>query len=321
MSRVPSLFHRVILNMGNKQGKHSSKDIIEEITRFEDGLDEAKLNAVFGYFARSDIKCGEEPKLTIAEMHKLLKKTLKYNKIYSQKDVELWLKTIPRTDDGLYIPRSHFTKEYAEARKKSQVESKLHTRVENEEGVNVSPTVSQAQSLSTPGLERFLFPQNRGFLGLSHETQGVWSGDYTFVQLADPQIGFLSAMLTQNVPRKWLSPTHVMFMGSVSHAEKEVGREAIPDAEPLSLNEMYELELEHSRMSIRAVNAMRPKPAFMVVCGDLVHAYPMDRPAPNHWAEQVQHFKQIFSQVDPDIALVNLANRSFLSVFSKFALW
>eukprot|EP00966_Prymnesium_polylepis_P239423 5536893-Prymnesium_polylepis.1 len=49
---------------------------------------------------------------------------------------------------------------------------------------------------------------------------------------------------------------------------------------------------------------MTPRPAFAVVCGDLVHAYPATQ-AEQH-AAQVATFKDIFREIHRDIALVCL---------------
>lgn len=48
---------------------------------------------------------------------------------------------------------------------------------------------------------------------------------------------------------------------------------------------------------------MRPRPRFVVVCGDLVHAYPWEKPA---YDRQVRDFKRVMRKIDPSIPLVCL---------------
>lgn len=59
-------------------------------------------------------------------------------------------------------------------------------------------------------------------------------------------------------------------------------------------------EIELSKKLVSAVHQMEPKPAFMIICGDLCHAYPGDPLR----REQVRDFKRIFGKLDPEVKLL-----------------
>jgi hypothetical protein len=160
---------------------------------------------------------------------------------------------------------------------------------------------------------RFLLAQNRKFEGLGPEEQAKWKEGFTFVQLADTQLGFLSSVAAgerigreqgQKIGARWLHPTSVLS----GWGEEANLHTVVPELASLSPEEIYGLEVQHTRRAVTAVNSMRPRPAFVVVCGDLVNAYPFadSKPEPNSNAEQVAHIKQLLDAVDDDIPLVCL---------------
>ena len=52
---------------------------------------------------------------------------------------------------------------------------------------------------------RFLRARGRGFLGFDYEAEGEWKGDFTFVQLADTQLGMLNRDTSWGQEREQLS--------------------------------------------------------------------------------------------------------------------
>lgn len=68
-----------------------------------------------------------------------------------------------------------------------------------------------------------------------------WSGPFCFIQAADPQLGLMKA---------WR------------------------DGDCDSGGEEWAEEVELTKQAVEAVNHLRPRPRFMVLCGDLVHAMP-----------------------------------------------
>lgn len=90
-----------------------------------------------------------------------------------------------------------------------------------------------------------------------------WQGDFTFIQLADPQFGMLNN------------------------------------------NDSWEVEVEFLSRAIQVINVMQPMPRFVVVCGDLVNAFPdKDTKQKGTQAEQVKDFKAVVSQLRPEIVPV-----------------
>jgi len=75
-------------------------------------------------------------------------------------------------------------------------------------------------------------------------------------------------------------------------------------------NISWETERVYSRSAIAVIN--RLKPVFVVVCGDLVNAYPVfDTSHPNYpsntdpiFDAQVHDFKEDYSLIDPSVMLV-----------------
>ena len=105
---------------------------------------------------------------------------------------------------------------------------------------------------------RALVPDRR-FAGLDATAgEAHWSGDFSFVQLADPQLG--------------------MYRD----------------------NARWEEEVAYLRAAARFVNRVRPK--FVVVCGDLIHAFP--HADPDLRRRQTDAFKEALAEVDESIPLV-----------------
>ncbi|XP_041468404.1 serine/threonine-protein phosphatase CPPED1-like [Lytechinus variegatus] len=104
--------------------------------------------------------------------------------------------------------------------------------------------------------------KDRKYEGLDDNEKG-WKGPFCFIQGADPQYGMIDDMSGKK-PITW------------------------------------QAEIELTRKAIAAINRMKPKPKFFVVCGDLVHAMPDD----NQKEEQEADFLKEFAKVDPSIPLV-----------------
>lgn len=65
--------------------------------------------------------------------------------------------------------------------------------------------------------------------------------------------------------------------------------------------EVDELEKKMCRAAVEQINKLRPRPAFAIVCGDLVNAYPLDA---EQQKIQIKDFKDITAKICKDIALV-----------------
>eukprot|EP00088_Acartia_fossae_P001366 TRINITY_DN10528_c0_g1_i2.p1 TRINITY_DN10528_c0_g1~~TRINITY_DN10528_c0_g1_i2.p1 ORF type:complete len:304 (+),score=49.40 TRINITY_DN10528_c0_g1_i2:42-953(+) len=66
----------------------------------------------------------------------------------------------------------------------------------------------------------------------------------------------------------------------------------------------WDQEIELSRLAVKKMNEMRPRPAFFIVCGDLVDAFP-DK-YPDIRASQVRDLKAEFANLDPEIPMICL---------------
>lgn len=73
------------------------------------------------------------------------------------------------------------------------------------------------------------------------DAEHEWTGPFCFIQAADPQLGLMKA---------WRD------------GDCDGGGDEWAD------------EVELTKQAVEAVNQLRPKPRFMVLCGDLVHAMP-----------------------------------------------
>ncbi|XP_061405568.1 serine/threonine-protein phosphatase CPPED1 isoform X4 [Lethenteron reissneri] len=105
---------------------------------------------------------------------------------------------------------------------------------------------------------------------LPRRPAGEWQGSFLFVQGADPQLGLM---------KEWES-------GVVSAAGGDEWAE----------------ELRLARAAVAAVNRMRPRPRFLVLCGDLVHAMPGQA----NRAAQEEDLRAALCELDPAIPLVLL---------------
>lgn len=80
------------------------------------------------------------------------------------------------------------------------------------------------------------------YSSVSHtDAERQWSGPFCFIQAADPQLGLMKA---------W--------------------RDCNCDSD----GDEWAEEVELTKQAVEAVNHLRPRPRFMVLCGDLVHALP-----------------------------------------------
>lgn len=116
------------------------------------------------------------------------------------------------------------------------------------------------------------------------EDDTLWKESFYFIQAADCQFGMIDNFVKKLPDPKW------------------------------------DEEIELSKRVVAACNIMRPKPKFMVICGDLVDAFPGKR----NRDEQVKDFKRIFSMLDPDIPLVcvcgnhDIGNRPTLESLEEY---
>uniref|UniRef100_A0A3P8RXI9 Serine/threonine-protein phosphatase CPPED1 n=1 Tax=Amphiprion percula TaxID=161767 RepID=A0A3P8RXI9_AMPPE len=94
-----------------------------------------------------------------------------------------------------------------------------------------------------------------------------WKGPFCFIQAADPQLGLMKA---------WR------------------------DGDCDGGGEEWAEEVELTKQAVEAVNQLRPRPKFMVLCGDLVHAMP-DTPFRDG---QERDLKAALKGTDPSIPLV-----------------
>lgn len=95
----------------------------------------------------------------------------------------------------------------------------------------------------------------------TYEKEGEWRGPFWFMQAADTQLGMIDSYINQN-----------------------------------KINPNWDKEKELCKKLVFAANSANPKPRFLVICGDLVDAYPISLKS-----AQVKDFKSIFSQLHTDI--------------------
>ncbi|XP_074518875.1 serine/threonine-protein phosphatase CPPED1 [Halichoeres trimaculatus] len=113
----------------------------------------------------------------------------------------------------------------------------------------------------------FLRAQHRTFRGLTEDVERKWTGPFCFIQAADPQLGLMKA---------WR-------MGDCDGGGDE-----------------WAEEVELTKQAVEAVNKLVPRPKFMVLCGDLVHAMPDT----SFREEQEQDLKAALKGTDPSIPLL-----------------
>ncbi|XP_028990863.1 serine/threonine-protein phosphatase CPPED1 [Betta splendens] len=113
----------------------------------------------------------------------------------------------------------------------------------------------------------FLRAKHRTFSGLTEDVEHEWTGPFYFIQAADPQLGLMKA---------WR------------------------DGDCDGGGDEWAEEVELTKQAVEAVNQLRPRPRFMVLCGDLVHAMP-----DTQFREgQERDLKAALSGTDPSIPLV-----------------
>ncbi|XP_071319567.1 serine/threonine-protein phosphatase CPPED1 isoform X2 [Trachinotus anak] len=113
----------------------------------------------------------------------------------------------------------------------------------------------------------FLRAKHRAFSGLTEDAEREWTGPFCFIQAADPQLGLMKA---------WR------------------------DGDCDGGGDEWAEEVELTKQAVEAVNQLRPRPRFMVLCGDLVHAMP-DTPFREG---QERDLKAALKGADPSIPLV-----------------
>ncbi|XP_072229417.1 serine/threonine-protein phosphatase CPPED1 isoform X1 [Leuresthes tenuis] len=115
--------------------------------------------------------------------------------------------------------------------------------------------------------DMFLRAKHRTFSGLTEGAESKWTGPFCFIQAADPQLGLMKA---------WRD-------GDCDEAGDE-----------------WAEEVELTKLAVGAVNQLRPKPRFMALCGDLVHAMP----GTSFREDQERDLKAALKGTDPSIPLV-----------------
>ena len=102
---------------------------------------------------------------------------------------------------------------------------------------------------------------------------------FYFVQAADTQLG-----LMYNYPAERRAGTG-----------GEVLQPRYPDSD-------WAQEMELCRQSVDILNNLQPRPAFFIVCGDLVDAFGDQYPSIRE--NQEKDFKEVFSHLSPDIPMI-----------------
>lgn len=92
------------------------------------------------------------------------------------------------------------------------------------------------------------------------EKEREWRGPFFFIQAADPQLGLMKA---------W--------------------REGDCDGG----GDEWDEEVHLTRQVVEAINTMSPRPQFMVLCGDLVHAMPGRRKTHTHILQMSPHTSRL----------------------------
>ncbi|XP_058568070.1 serine/threonine-protein phosphatase CPPED1 isoform X2 [Neofelis nebulosa] len=99
------------------------------------------------------------------------------------------------------------------------------------------------------------------------EKEREWKGPFYFIQGTDPQFGLMKAWST----------------GNCDSGGDEWGQ-----------------EIRLTEQAVQAVNKLKPRPRFFVLCGDLIHAMPG-----TPWRkEQTADLQRVLARVDSDIPLV-----------------
>lgn len=116
-------------------------------------------------------------------------------------------------------------------------------------------------------MEQFLvLAQNRQFLPFYGEEERRWNEPFFFIQAADTQFGMQEKYLEQKAEYGW------------------------------------EREIAWSSQLVDDVNAMFPRPKFLVVCGDLLDAWPHTEPEIRR--QQEVDFKKVFAGLEVPLVCV-----------------
>ena len=106
---------------------------------------------------------------------------------------------------------------------------------------------------------------------------------YTWVQLADTQLGMMAAFKKVQWQRCLISaatcgrlkfPPCIESDGAADAEDENVNNATLMSSPSQDSAELAALELELARRGVEAINSLQPVPLFAVVCGDLVHAFP-----------------------------------------------
>ncbi|KAA0191044.1 hypothetical protein HAZT_HAZT012126 [Hyalella azteca] len=126
--------------------------------------------------------------------------------------------------------------------------------------------------------------RERNFLPFNRKVEEKWQGDFTFVQAADTQFGMQESYIEKKTRPGW------------------------------------EPEKQWSRQLVQQVNQMRPRPRFLVICGDLLDAWPETQAETRDGQEK--DFKKIFSTLQVPCVCVcgnhDIGNQPSMESVSKY---
>ena len=116
------------------------------------------------------------------------------------------------------------------------------------------------------------------------ESNLEWKGPFRFIQAADSQFGLFDELSYVD----WSGPVEAALEASRAYKARA--------------SSVWTEELRLAQLAIKQWNSMTPRPAFVVVCGDLVNEFPGHQQRPL----QVADFKRTFRELDAKIPLVLL---------------
>ncbi|XP_075586328.1 serine/threonine-protein phosphatase CPPED1 isoform X2 [Dermatophagoides farinae] len=127
---------------------------------------------------------------------------------------------------------------------------------------------------------------HRRYIGLEKENNCEWKGPFRFIQAADTQYGMI----------------HQFQTISYNQASYDESRPRIDEYKRSAIGEWHE-EMRLSTLAIEQWNQMKPKPRFVVICGDLVNDFPGEALR----RRQLNDFKETFAKhLDQSIPLILL---------------
>ncbi|XP_062859875.1 serine/threonine-protein phosphatase CPPED1 [Trichomycterus rosablanca] len=135
--------------------------------------------------------------------------------------------------------------------------------------------------------EIFLRAKQRTYKGFTEDEQKEWKGPFCFIQAADPQLGLMKAWRVGDCDK-----------GGDEWAE----------------------EVQLTKQAVEAINKLQPRPRFLVLCGDLVHAMP----GCPFREEQEKDLKEVLRGIHPEIPLVfvsgnhDVGNKPTLDTVQQF---